>query len=156
MNPSPEKRKLSPEEEKKGCIGCLVILAIPAVLILVLYASSGDEATKINDKWYVGPKKEVQKVESLNENQQKQVARSVDAREASEPNRASSGPNRYGISLGTTSDDVLALRGKASQIVRSENDEYGMVVSWVYPDTTYVFGLRERNGITAYRVIQIK
>ncbi len=62
----------------------------------------------------------------------------------------------YGITIGTLADDVLAKRGKAKEIIRLPNDEFGLVVSWVYSDATYTMAHRTRDGVTAYRVIDIR
>jgi hypothetical protein len=65
-------------------------------------------------------------------------------------------PDKYGITIGTTADDVLAKRGKADQITQMGRDEQGLLVLWEYPEITYVMGHREREGISAYRVIEIR
>jgi len=64
--------------------------------------------------------------------------------------------NSYGITVGTTADDVLAKRGKPTETVSLGRDEYGLIVSWKYPDVTYIMRHRERAGITAYRVFEIR
>jgi hypothetical protein len=65
-------------------------------------------------------------------------------------------PDKYGITIGTTADDVLAKRGKADQITQMGRDEQGLLVLWEYPEITYVMGHRESEGISAYRVIEIR
>jgi hypothetical protein len=62
-----------------------------------------------------------------------------------------------GITIGTSADTVLAMRGKASQITRLGSDEHGLLVAWRYPDATYVMGLRTSpEGINAYRVVEMR
>ena len=65
-------------------------------------------------------------------------------------------PDKYGITIGTTADDILLKRKKPTQIIQQGRDSYGLAVSWVYPDVTYVLSDREKEGITAYRVIEMK
>lgn len=67
-----------------------------------------------------------------------------------------SATDKYGITLGTTADDVLAKRGRVIRTIKEGSDAYGLIVSWVYADRTYVMGRREKNRVTAYRVIEIK
>jgi hypothetical protein len=69
---------------------------------------------------------------------------------------ANSDSNSYGIAVGTTADDVLAKRGKPTQTIPLGRDEYGLIVSWKYPDVTYIMRHRERDGISAYRVFEIR
>lgn len=63
-----------------------------------------------------------------------------------------SGPR---VSIGTSSDDVLALRGKAQSVTQVGSDDDGLLVEWRYADVTYTFGRREKDGVAAYRVIRI-
>ena len=62
----------------------------------------------------------------------------------------------YGVEIGTTADEVLAIRGNAIRTVTAGQDSQGLIVEWVYPDVIYTMKLREINGVTAYRVQEIK
>ena len=64
--------------------------------------------------------------------------------------------NDYGITVGTTSDEVLAIRGKPQETVNVGNDDNGLIVEWRYGDATYTMARREENDIIAYRVVGIR
>lgn len=62
-----------------------------------------------------------------------------------------------GIVIGTPADDVLAIRGKPpypSEVMG--RDENGLIVEWEYKDGIYVFRIFEINGISCYRVAEMK
>ncbi|KPJ63063.1 hypothetical protein AMJ44_14830 [candidate division WOR-1 bacterium DG_54_3] len=62
-----------------------------------------------------------------------------------------------GIVIGTPADDVLAIRGKPpypSEVVGK--DENGLIVEWEYPDGIYVMRRWAINGVTCYRVAEMK
>lgn len=84
--------------------------------------------------------------------------RSADVRESDHtgsPSNPSQVVSLAGVVIGTPSDTVLAIRGKAQSIRRRENDPDGLVVEWHYPDGMYVFARREVDGISVYRVVEI-
>lgn len=67
------------------------------------------------------------------------------------------GADRYGIKLGITSDNVLAIRGKSSVTpVQLEADSNGLVVQWIYPGFTYTFRRYAIGGIETYPVSKIE
>ena len=41
-------------------------------------------------------------------------------------------------------------------MIKLGSDENGLIVSWVYVEKTYVMRRRERNGVSAYRVVEIR
>jgi hypothetical protein len=59
------------------------------------------------------------------------------------------------IPLGMLADSVLALKGKARATRQVGSDVEGLLVEWEYPDMTLLFGRREANGVTAYRVLKV-
>jgi len=62
-----------------------------------------------------------------------------------------------GIKIGTTSDELLRIRGKPS--IPSEilsRDANGLVVKWQYPNGYYILRMREKNGITCYRITEMR
>ncbi|MFH1336534.1 MAG: hypothetical protein ABII96_08450 [Candidatus Zixiibacteriota bacterium] len=62
-----------------------------------------------------------------------------------------------GIIIGTPADDVLAIRGKPpypSEVVGK--DINGLIIEWEYPDGIYVLRRWTVNGITCYRVSEMK
>lgn len=62
----------------------------------------------------------------------------------------------HGIKVGTTADEVLAIRGKAITSIQVGQDSQGLVIEWTYPDVVYTMVRWELNGINAYRVWEIK
>lgn len=61
----------------------------------------------------------------------------------------------YGVSIYTTSDELLDIRGTADSVEKIGEDTLGMIVNWTFPDSVYTLKRREENGITAYRVVEI-
>jgi hypothetical protein len=62
----------------------------------------------------------------------------------------------HGVEIGTTADKVLAIRGKAISSIQVGQDSQGLVIEWTYPDVVYTMVRWELNGITTYRVWEIK
>jgi hypothetical protein len=61
----------------------------------------------------------------------------------------------HGVEIGTTADEVLAIRGKAISSIQVGQDSQGLVIEWTYPDVVYTMVRWELNGITTYRVWEI-
>jgi hypothetical protein len=62
---------------------------------------------------------------------------------------------RHSIRIGTPFDSVLAWHGKPLSSRQLGSDANGLLVEKKYPGATYLFGLRTKDGISAYRVIHI-
>lgn len=64
---------------------------------------------------------------------------------------------QMGIVIGTSADDVLKIRGKSPHPVEKVGkDINGLIVEWKYPDGTYVFRIWTINGVSCYRVTEMK
>jgi len=62
-----------------------------------------------------------------------------------------------GIVIGTPADDVVTIRGKSPYPTEvMGKDENGLIVEWEYPDGIYVMRRWTINGITCYRVAEMK
>ena len=61
-----------------------------------------------------------------------------------------------GVRIGMLADDVLELRGQANRTEVVGEDQFGLLVEWLYADSIYTMARREAGGITAYRVIDIR
>ena len=61
-----------------------------------------------------------------------------------------------GVQKGMAADDVLEVWGKALRTEVVGEDTQGLIVEWVYADAVLVMARRTADGVTCYRVIQIR
>jgi hypothetical protein len=71
------------------------------------------------------------------------------------PTRAPLQADQYGIRIGTTADDLLAVRGRPRHIETWGEDASGLIVSYHYSGMTYWLVRHTHDGLTAYRVTDI-
>lgn len=60
------------------------------------------------------------------------------------------------IAIGTPADTVLAIRGAADDEKIIGSDENGSIVEWTYRDAVYVMKRWAIDGVTCYRVAEIR
>lgn len=92
------------------------------------------------------------KVEQASEDTIKtQIKRDIEKYKQEPPQKKN---NNYGIVIGTTADEVLAIRGKALETKVVGKDDTGLIVEWKFSDAIYT--LKRTSFNSPYKVAIIK